>query len=113
MSFVTGADTINVDLLYSGLPRIPNEGEELFASDFTVRLGGGIPATLLNLHGLNVPVSLQTALGQDIFSGFATAEIKKFGIEPVNFYQGHGIPLNVSTAILTPADRTFVSDNIV
>ena len=71
MSFVAGAGTMNVDLLYSGLPRVPGEGEELFSAGFAVRLGGGIPATLLNLRGLNVPVALQTAWGDDIFSRFA------------------------------------------
>ena len=29
MSFVAGAGSINIDLLFEGLPRIPNEGEEL------------------------------------------------------------------------------------
>ena len=31
MSFAAGAGSINVDLLFEGMPRIPNEGEELFA----------------------------------------------------------------------------------
>ena len=109
MSFVAGAGIINVDLLYSGLARIPGEGEELFSENFCVRLGGGIPATLLNLKGLNVPVSLQTAWGSDIFSRFANEQIQGFGLEPVNLYQGEGIPLNISTVMLTPNDRTFVS----
>lgn len=108
-SFIAGAGIVNVDLLYTGLPRVPGEGEELFASDFSVRLGGGIPATLLNLQGLQVPVSLQTALGNDIFSRFAAEQIRTFGVEPANLYQGQGIPLNISTVILTPNDRTFVS----
>ena len=109
MSFVAGAGTMNVDLLYSGLPRVPGEGEELFSAGFAVRLGGGIPATLLNLRGLNVPVALQTAWGEDIFSRFAVEQVQTFGLTPVNLYQGGGIPLNVSTVILTPGERTFVS----
>lgn len=109
MTFVAGAGTMNVDLLYSGLPRVPGEGEELFSSGFAVRLGGGIPATLLNLRGLNVPVALQTAWGDDLFSRFAVEQVRTFGLTPVNLWQGGGIPLNVSTVILTPGDRTFVS----
>ena len=29
MSFVAAFGKLNVDLLYSGMPRIPNEGEEI------------------------------------------------------------------------------------
>ena len=107
--FVAGADSINVDLIYSGLPRIPREGEELYASGFDLRLGGGIPATLLNLRGLGVPVRIQTAIGHDLFSRFAAAEFEKFGLEPVNLYRGGGIPVNISAVMLTPNDRTFAS----
>lgn len=108
-NYVAGAGCVNVDLIYSGLPRIPQEGEELFASSFDLRLGGGIPATLLNLRGLGIPVHLQTALGSDLFSQFAAAEFEKFDLKPTNLYHGNGIPLNISTVMLTPGDRTFAS----
>ena len=60
MSFVAGAGSINIDLLFEGLPRIPNEGEELYSRGFSLQMGGGVSATLLNLAGLGVPVRIQT-----------------------------------------------------
>lgn len=110
MKFVSGSGNINVDLIFSGLPRIPSEGQELFAGGFDLQMGGGIPATLINLGRLGVPVKLQTGWGGDLFSGFARDAFQKAGVEPSNLCpEVSGIPLNVSVAMLTPNDRTFVS----
>lgn len=110
MSFAAGAGSINVDLLFEGLPRIPNEGEELFARGFSLQMGGGVPATLLNLSGLGVPVRILTGLGEDMFSEFARRRFDEFGATPYNLAEGEsGLPLNITAAILTPSDRTFVS----
>lgn len=110
MSFAAGAGSINIDLLFEGLPRIPNEGEELFAQGFSLQMGGGVPATLLNLSGLGVPVRILTGLGEDMFSEFARRTFERFGAEPYNLAEGsQGIPVNITAAILTPHDRTFVS----
>ena len=112
MSFVAGAGSINIDLLFEGLPRIPNEGEELYSRGFSLQMGGGVSATLLNLAGLGVPVRIQTGLGNDMFSDFARRTFASFGVEPYNLADGTtGIPLNISAALLTPSDRTFVSYN--
>lgn len=110
MSFAAGVGSINVDLLFEGLPRIPNEGEELFSKGFSLQMGGGIPATLLNLAGLGVPVRILTGWGTDMFSEFARRTFDAFGVQPYNLAEGcSGIPLNITAAMLTPRDRTFVS----
>lgn len=108
--FVSGAGSVNVDLLFSGLPRLPEEGQELFAQGFSLQMGGGIAATLINLGRLGVPVRVQTGLGSDLFSRFAAESFRQAGVEPCNLCPGtNQIPLNISVAMLTPADRTFVS----
>jgi ribokinase len=110
MDFVSGAANVNIDLIFSGLPRIPAEGQELYAGGFSLQMGGGIPATLINLSRLGVPVRIQTGLGNDRFSDFARDAFAQAGAEPCNLFEGTGgIPLNVSVAMLTPGDRTFVS----
>lgn len=107
--FVAGMGEVNVDILYSGLERLPCEGEELYTNDFSVQLGGGAPATLINLSRLNIPVKIATGLGNDMFSSFAKAEFEKNGVMPLNLYKGDGIPLNVTSVMITPSDRTFVT----
>ena len=49
MSFVGGVGYSNIDLIYSGLDRLPDKGEEIFARGFSMQFGGGIPATMINL----------------------------------------------------------------
>lgn len=107
--FVAGMGATNVDILYSGLERLPGEGEELYTKDFSVQLGGGVPATLINLGRLNIPVKIATQLGEDMFSSFAKLQFEKNGVLPVNLYEGDGIPLNVTSVMITPSDRTFVT----
>lgn len=45
MSFLASVGVTNVDLMYVGMPRVPQEGEEIFSQDFRVLLGGGAPGT--------------------------------------------------------------------
>lgn len=108
MSFVAAFGKLNVDLLYSGMPRIPNEGEEIYCKDFKVCLGGGLPATMINCSRLGVPAKIGTFLGDDMFSDFAKSELIKSGTN-YEIFESQNYPLNVTSAIITDTDRTFVS----
>ena len=108
MSFVAAFGKLNVDLLYSGMPRIPNEGEEIYCKDFKVCLGGGLPATMINCSRLGVSAKIGTFLGDDMFSQFAKSELIKSGTQ-YEIFESTNYPLNVTSAIITSTDRTFVS----
>jgi sugar/nucleoside kinase (ribokinase family) len=108
MSFVAAFGKLNIDLLYSGMPRIPNEGEEIYSKDFKVCLGGGLPATMINCSRLGVPAKIGTFLGDDMFSQFAKDELDKSGTK-YEIFKSKNFPLNVTSAIITEKDRTFVS----
>ncbi|MDO4294751.1 MAG: carbohydrate kinase family protein [bacterium] len=109
MSFVTGVGTINCDLLYSGLTGIPNEGEEVFSKAFAVQLGGGLPAIMVNLARLGLPVQFCTFLGTDMFSASMQDILEDKKIRFKNLYHGSGIPICVTAVAITRADRTFLS----
>lgn len=109
MGFIAGAGATNVDLLYQGMERIPDVGEELYCKDFDLQLGGGLPATLINLGRLGITTKIATELGCDIFSNFAKEKFIENGVEPTNLYKGEKIPLNITSAIILPSDRTFFS----
>ncbi len=108
MSFVAAFGKLNIDLLYSGMPRIPYEGEEIYSKDFRVCLGGGLPATMINCSRLGVPAKIGTFLGDDMFSEFAKTELIKSGTD-YEIFESTNYPLNVTSAIITSTDRTFVS----
>ena len=109
MAFIAGAGATNVDLLYQGMPRIPDVGEEIYCKDFSLQLGGGLPATLINLGRLGIEAKIATELGYDIFSNFAKEQFEKNNVQPLNLYKGNGIPLNITSAVILPYDRSFIT----
>lgn len=109
MAFISGAGATNVDLLYQGMERIPDVGEELYSKDFSLQLGGGVPATLVNLGRLGIETKIATELGNDIFSKFAKDKFSENSVSPSNLYTGNEIPLNITSAIILPNDRSFIT----
>lgn len=107
MAFISGAGATNIDLLYQGFDRLAGVGEELYCKDFSLQLGGGLPATLINLGRLGIETKIATELGTDIFSEFAKEKFRANGVAPTNLYNGNEIPLNITSAIILPEDRTF------
>ncbi|MDO4614854.1 MAG: carbohydrate kinase family protein [Lachnospiraceae bacterium] len=109
MGFAAGVGFANFDMLFSGIPRLPKEGEEIYAEHFETALGGGIATTLINLKRLNSDVRIVTFLGKDIYSAFIESELRRYGVEYVNVYEGNQIPVNITAAMITQKDRTFMS----
>ncbi len=109
MSFIAGAGITNIDLLYQNMPKIPDVGEEVYTDSFSLQLGGGLPATLLNLGRLGVPAKIATELGDDLFSRFALQQFQKNNVVPMNLYHGNGIPVNITSAVILKDDRSFIT----
>lgn len=109
MDFVAGVGIINVDILYSGIKNLPNEGEEVYSKDFDIQLGGGVPATLINLQRLGIPTKISTFLGNDMLSNYAKEQLDGYHLKYDNMYEGDGMPLTITSIITTQRDRTFIS----
>lgn len=110
MSFIAGNGKTNTDILYSGLSRLPEMGEEIYSEGFSMLLGGGVPGTMVNLARLGIETHISTWLGTDNFSRFVSGEYEKYGVTVENLYTGSGrLPLNITSAMITPEDRTFVT----
>lgn len=109
MSFIAGAGATNVDLLYEDMPKIPDVGEEIYTDKFSCQLGGGLPATLINIGRLGIEAKIATELGCDMFSDFASQQYRKNNVEPMNIYKGDAIPLNITSAIILKGDRSFIT----
>ena len=90
-------------------PGLPGPGEEVFTDKFSVQLGGGLPATLINIGRLGIKTKIATELGNDIFSSFAKEEFEKNNVTPLNLYNGTGIPLNITSAVILENDRSFIT----
>ena len=109
MPFIAGAGATNVDLLYADMPKIPDIGEEVYTNKFSLQLGGGLPATLINAGRLGIEAKIATELGNDIFSEFAKKKFEENNVAPTNLYSGNEIPLNITSAIILKNDRSFIT----
>lgn len=109
MSFVGGVGYLNIDLLYWGLSHMPGLGEEVYSKGFDVQLGGGIPATMVNLSRLGVASKIVTFMGDDFFSEIARNALKEYDVDIENLYRGENMPVAVSSAMVQGQDRSFVS----
>ncbi len=109
MGFVGGAGFANLDLLYAGLEKIPEEGQEVYAREFDMQLGGGVPATMINLSRLGIDSKLLTFAGKDFFSQFVTRALEGYGVQTINLYKGSGRPITLSSVMICGGDRSIVS----
>lgn len=109
MGFVGGVGYTNIDLIYSGMDRLPETGEEIYAKSFEMHLGGGIPATLINTSRLGIPSKVVTFVGKDFFSDFVYKAFEAYDAEIVNLYHGDGMPVILSSTMVCNQDRSFLS----
>lgn len=107
--FIVGVGRINIDLMYSGLERLPNLGEELYAKDFGVYFGGGIPGEAIILSRLGLPSRAVTWIGKGHFADIARSELENSGAEIIDLYKGEGSGVVLSTAMICGSERTFCS----
>ncbi len=111
MPYVSAISPLTLDLLYSGIPRVPNLGEEVFAGSFDMQIGGGPTATIITLDRLGVPTHYSTFLSDDSRSSIAGALLDQHGINYQNIYKGTHSPIVVTSIASFPEDRYFLTYN--
>jgi ribokinase len=107
--FTAAVAPINIDILYSELPRIPKLGEEVYSKQFDLQLGGGPTATIVALARLGVCCEFGTFLSNDLMSLFAKGVLEHNGVKHKNLYKGSEIPVLVTSIASFPEDRFFIT----
>lgn len=110
MSFVGGVGYSNIDLIYSGLDRLPDKG----GGDFRQRIfhavwWWGFRPTMINLSRLGVESRIITFAGHDLFSEFVKKTLNSYPVKTVNLYKGNKMPVVLSSTLLYCGDRSFIS----
>ncbi len=96
------------DLIYTGLPAMPELGTELFAEDFTIALGGSA-IVAAGLQRLGARVGLIADLGNDLMSRVAKDLLDELHIDR-RLIREHPYPLpQITTALSFPHDRAFIT----
>ncbi len=108
---VTVISKLFIDLIYSGLERLPHPGEEIYSNSFDINLGGGAALIPIVLNRLNVPSKLGTFLANDLPSKIARELLNSLNFKNfTNLYPNNDVsPVAISTAISMHGDRSFIS----
>jgi sugar/nucleoside kinase (ribokinase family) len=93
------------DLIFVGLDRLPELGEEVKTDRFTSTIGGGAVITAVKAARLGMKTTLISALGDA-----AVARLKKERVTITNLRK-RGEPHAITAALSTGADRAFVTYN--
>jgi len=96
------------DLIFTGLPGLPTLGEEQFADDLTIAIGGSA-IVAAGLHRLGARVGLIAELGSDPLSQIARQLLDEIGLDRT-LIREHPHPLVQTTVALSfPQDRAFIT----
>ena len=107
--FVIGIGRTNIDLIYSGLDRLPVPGEEVYSKGFGIHLGGGAPGEAVIISKLGIPAKVITWLGDGIFADLARSEFRIGAPEIIDLFHGTGNPIVMTSAMVYGDDRAFLS----
>lgn len=96
------------DLIFTNLPSMPVLGEEIFAGDFTVTIGGSA-IVAVGLQRLGANVGLIADIGNDPLSKLLKTMLQEMNVD-TTLIREHPHPLPQVTAALSfPHDRAFVT----
>lgn len=96
------------DLVFTGLPGMPELGRELYAEDLTLAPGGSA-IVAVGLHRLGARVGLIADLGNDPFSRLLGELLEQMGLD-CSLIRRHPQPLpQLTVALSFPHDRAFVT----
>lgn len=96
------------DIIFAGMPRIPQLGEEAYCESFHIKAGGGAN-TASSLARLGLKTSYLTQMGNDPLGMVLYNEIKASGVDMSLVKCDPSINTAVSAVMTMPSDRCFAS----
>jgi sugar/nucleoside kinase (ribokinase family) len=96
------------DLIFSGIPSLPNVGEEIWAKHMELTVGG-IMNTAAALSRLDLKVGLSAEMGSDIWGEMIVSKMRSEGVQ-LDYIQQYAEPYPQVTVVLNYRnDRSFIS----
>jgi sugar/nucleoside kinase (ribokinase family) len=100
---------VNVDLILSGLDRVPGFGEEVLAEAINQHAGGCTAnvATFAAQLGLNT--ALRARVGRDEFGDFLISELERAGVSTELIIRDDSLRTGITVSLSGRQDRAFVT----
>ena len=100
---------LNIDLILSGLPRLPDFGEEVLATDLVRRLGGSAANFAVCCARLGLSVALVANVGRDEFGDFLRATLQEWGVSTDYVRRHPDLATGITVSLSGARDRAFVT----
>ena len=100
---------LNIDLILSGLPKLPEFGGEVLASGLTQLLGGSAANFAVFCARLGLRVAFVAKVGEDDFGDFLLAELDRWGVATEYVLRDPELPTGITVSLSGPTDRAFVT----
>jgi len=100
---------VNIELILSGLSRIPEFGSEVLADGFSQHLGGCTANFAIFCARLEETVALVSHVGFDEFGTFLIEELNRHGVSTEHVQTDHDLATGVSVTLSGRSDRAFVT----
>ncbi len=103
------AGEVFTDLIFFGLDRLPNLGEEIKTRNFAMTAGGGAAITAAAAARLGRSTQLVTAWGMSSLDAETEMQLEALGVSCSWSYRGADAASGVTVALGTSEDRCFVT----
>jgi sugar/nucleoside kinase (ribokinase family) len=100
---------LNIDLILSGIPRLPEFGEEVLASGLAQRLGGSAANFAVCCARLGMSVAFVANAGADEFGNFLCAKLEEWGVATDYVRRLSDTSTGITVSLSGPRDRAFVT----
>lgn len=100
---------LNIDLILSGLSRIPQFGEEVLASGLTQRLGGSAANFAVCCARLGMSVAFVANVGRDEFGSFLRNTLEEWGVATDYVRRHPDLSTGITVSLSGARDRAFVT----
>lgn len=100
---------LNIDLILSGLPRLPRFGEEVLATGLVQRLGGSAANFAVCCARLGLKVAFVANVGRDEFGDFLRGKLQEWGVTTDYVRRHPDLATGITVSLSGARDRAFVT----
>lgn len=100
---------LNVDIIFTGLTKMPVPGREIIVPDCSVALGSSTAICASGLSALGLKTGFASKVGDDLFGHFVMEALKKNNIDTSDVSIDNSIKTGVTLSLSMKEDRAMVT----